>query len=119
MLPPGRSCMHKTECSLDRVYREAYRGRGGSLTIMIQAWATWFAWIAGFLMLGGTAQAADVSRPSGDVTFHRDVLPILQKNCQNCHRAGQIGPMSLLTYEEARPWAKAIKAAVLNHKMPP
>src|SRR5581483_12080461 len=52
-------------------------------------------------------------------TFNRDVLPILQKNCQNCHRAGEIGPMPLLTYAEVRPWAKAIKVAVASGKMPP
>src|SRR6266404_2455272 len=52
-------------------------------------------------------------------TFNKDVLPILQKNCQSCHRPGEIGPMSLLTYQEARPWAKAMKAAVVNKKMPP
>ena len=53
------------------------------------------------------------------VTFTRDVLPILQKNCQNCHRPGQIAPMSLLTYKDARPWAKAIKDAVISKTMPP
>src|SRR5580658_2183462 len=52
-------------------------------------------------------------------TFNQDILPILQKNCQSCHRPGEIGPMPLLTYENARPWAKAIKAAVLSRKMPP
>src|SRR5579883_2165638 len=53
------------------------------------------------------------------VTFNKDVLPILQNNCQVCHRPGEIGPMSFLTYESTRPWAKAIRAAVLTHKMPP
>jgi hypothetical protein len=53
------------------------------------------------------------------VTFNHDVLPILQKNCQRCHRPGQIAPMSLLTYESSRPWAKAIKTAVLTRTMPP
>ena len=52
-------------------------------------------------------------------TFHKDVLPILQKNCQSCHRPGQIGPMPLLTYEQVRPWAKAIKAKVVPRDMPP
>ena len=52
-------------------------------------------------------------------TFNKDVLPVLQKNCQECHRAGEIAPMSLLTYAEARPWAKGIKAAVASRKMPP
>jgi hypothetical protein len=53
------------------------------------------------------------------VTFDRDVLPILEKNCQVCHRPGEIGPASFLTYESTRPWAKAIKNAVLSRKMPP
>jgi hypothetical protein len=53
------------------------------------------------------------------VTFNRDVAPILQKHCQSCHRPGQAAPMSLLTYEAARPWAKAIRIAVASRKMPP
>jgi len=56
---------------------------------------------------------------AGDVSFNKDVLPILQKNCQTCHRPGQVAPMSFLTYKEARPWAKAMKAATLSRKMPP
>jgi hypothetical protein len=52
-------------------------------------------------------------------TFNKDVLPILQKNCQGCHRPGQIAPMSLLTYKDARPWAKAIKNSVVTRAMPP
>jgi len=52
-------------------------------------------------------------------TFYRDVVPVLQKHCQECHRVGEVAPMSLVTYEEARPWAKAIKNAVLTNKMPP
>ena len=53
------------------------------------------------------------------VTFHKDVLPILQNKCQECHRPGEAAPMSLLSYKEARPWAKAIKEAVLVKRMPP
>src|SRR5438128_1062970 len=52
-------------------------------------------------------------------TFHKDVLPILQKNCQSCHRPGQVAPMSFLSYDSTRPWAKAMKAAVVSKKMPP
>jgi hypothetical protein len=55
----------------------------------------------------------------GQVTFNKDVLPILQKHCQECHRPGEIAPFSLLTYTDARPWAKAIKTAVVTEKMPP
>src|SRR5262245_62000297 len=53
------------------------------------------------------------------VTFHKDVEPILQKNCQICHRPGEAAPMSLLTYKDAQPWAKAIRGAVIQRKMPP
>jgi hypothetical protein len=54
-----------------------------------------------------------------EITFNKDVLPILQKNCQTCHRPGEIGPMSLLDYQNSRPWAKAIKSSVVSRKMPP
>src|SRR5437773_10172167 len=47
-----------------------------------------------------------VDRP---VTFTKDIAPILQRSCQQCHRPDSVAPMSLLTYEEARPWAAAIK----------
>src|SRR5438093_3627098 len=52
------------------------------------------------------------------VTFYKDVLPGLQKNCQSCHRPDQIAPMSFLTYKSVRPWAKAMKSAVVSRKMP-
>jgi len=65
-------------------------------------------------VLGAVAVAAP-----NTVTFNKDVLPILQKNCQGCHRSGEVAPMSLLTYTDARPWAKAMKAAVVSRKMPP
>jgi len=55
----------------------------------------------------------------GDVTFYRDVLPVLQKNCQECHRPGEAAPMSFMTYKETRPWAAAIRQAVATQKMPP
>jgi hypothetical protein len=53
------------------------------------------------------------------VTFHKDVEPILQKNCQTCHRPGQVAPMSFTTYDAARPYARAMKNAVQSRKMPP
>jgi hypothetical protein len=72
------------------------------------------------ICIGTSALAADPPTVTfGAVTFNRDVLPILQKNCQTCHRPGDIAPMSFLTYPEVRPYAKAIKAAVLTRKMPP
>jgi hypothetical protein len=54
-----------------------------------------------------------------DVTFSEDVAPILYAHCANCHHANDIAPMSLLTYQEARPWAAAIREAVLSRQMPP
>jgi mono/diheme cytochrome c family protein len=52
-------------------------------------------------------------------TFTRDVAPILYARCVGCHRAGEVAPMSLLTYEDARPWARSIKARVVSRQMPP
>jgi mono/diheme cytochrome c family protein len=51
--------------------------------------------------------------------YRRDVLPIVERRCGSCHRPGGIGPMSLLSYEAARPWAAAIRAEVLAGRMPP
>ena len=67
------------------------------------------------------AQLALAAAPStaDTPTFARDVAPILQRSCQNCHRPGQIGPFSMLTYEDTRPWAKAIKQQVVQRNMPP
>ena len=59
------------------------------------------------------------STPSAPVTFSKDVAPILQKACQNCHHPGAIAPMSLLTYQDARPWARSIKQKVTTREMPP
>lgn len=56
---------------------------------------------------------------NSEVTFAKDVSRILQKNCQECHRAGQIGPMPLLTYEDASSWGKMIKEVVADERMPP
>ena len=65
-----------------------------------------------------SAQAPGNNAP-GAVTFTRDVAPIFQKACQNCHRPGSIAPMSLLTYEDARPYARSIKDRVERRSMPP
>jgi hypothetical protein len=52
-------------------------------------------------------------------TFARDVAPIFQKSCQTCHHQGTSAPMSLVTYEEVRPWARSIRQRVAAHEMPP
>lgn len=67
--------------------------------------------------VGVVATALATIIPSG--TYYRDVLPILQKHCQSCHRPGQVAPMSLLSYKETRPWAEAIKYVLLAKRMPP
>ena len=56
---------------------------------------------------------------AADPTFYKDVLPILQARCQECHRSGEIGKMPLMNYQQVRPWAAAIKQSVLLKKMPP
>jgi hypothetical protein len=69
------------------------------------------------LVFAGPVLAADAhARP---VTFSRDVAPILQASCQTCHQPNSIAPMSLISYEDTRPWAQAIKARVASRQMPP
>jgi hypothetical protein len=75
----------------------------------------------GFVVLSfavaGVLSAAELGdRP---VTFTKDIAPIFQEKCQDCHRSAGMAPMSLVTYEEVRPWAKAIKQRVVNRQMPP
>lgn len=75
-----------------------------------------FAGLAAACCLLASAGANDRKRI---VTFTIDVAPILYKNCVGCHRTGEAAPMSLVTYKEARPWARSIKEKVLSREMPP
>jgi hypothetical protein len=70
----------------------------------------------GLLVLSAGAAELTNAKP---VTFTKDIAPIFQEKCQDCHRPGTAAPMSLITYEEARPWAKSIKARVVARNMPP
>src|SRR4026209_1958992 len=70
--------------------------------------------LGAFLSLPGAAAAQQ--KP---VTFSKDVSPILQARCQSCHEPGSIGPMSLVAYQDARPWARSIKQRVESRQMPP
>ncbi|MDH4066158.1 MAG: cytochrome c, partial [Acidobacteriota bacterium] len=84
-----------------------------------------------FAVLGGSflltlttivAVSADGQSPAAGATpptFARDVAPILFKHCASCHRPGEIGPMSFLSYEATRPWARAIQRKVVSREMPP
>jgi len=73
------------------------------------------------LTVGTTAQTP--APPAGVVTFTKDIAPILQRSCQQCHRPDGVAPMSLVTYEDARPWARAMKTRTGLHTqrgaMPP
>jgi hypothetical protein len=69
--------------------------------------------------LGTEVTSTTPDQSTSVATFNKDALPVLQNNCQACHRPGGVAPMSFMTYESTRPWAKAIKAAVVSKKMPP
>ena len=71
------------------------------------------------IALTSPAASAQEKVASDKVTFAKDVMPILQEHCQVCHRAGTFAPMSLMTYEETRPWARSIRQKVLARDMPP
>jgi hypothetical protein len=70
-----------------------------------------------FILIGQVLLAHDPITTK--LTWNREVSRLIHKRCANCHRQGGAAPMSLLTYEEARPWAKAIKEEVLERRMPP
>ncbi len=73
----------------------------------------------GMLLATAAMAAPAAAQTTTDATFAKDVAPILQQSCQTCHRTGSMAPMSLVTYQEVRPWARAIKEKVANRVMPP
>ena len=74
--------------------------------------------LAAAMMIPSAALAQDTAA-QGQITFARDIAPVLQRSCQHCHRPGSIAPMPLLTYEQVRPWARSIKQRVVGREMPP
>src|ERR1700730_13327357 len=72
--------------------------------------------IGALLAIAAPVFAADAARP---VTFTKDVAPILQAKCQECHQPHSIAPISLVPCQEARPWARSIKERVATRQMPP
>ena len=80
---------------------------------------TLLAAILSTLLFPALAAAQPAAASAADVTFTKDIVPILQRSCQVCHRAGEMAPMSLVTYEEVRPWARSIKNRVVAREMPP
>src|SRR5262245_37230517 len=82
-------------------------------------------WVAAAVLAAAVAgnlhfvEAADDAKPAAAPTYAKDVAPIVQKNCQVCHRPGEAGPFPMLNYRQVRPWAQAMKVAVEAGKMPP
>jgi mono/diheme cytochrome c family protein len=79
----------------------------------------WIALAAAAFLVTGLAIVHAGNSPAKSVTFNRDVAPILFKNCAECHRPGEAAPMSLLSYKDARPWARSIREKVVSRQMPP
>lgn len=73
----------------------------------------------GLIRLGLASLAIALAPAGAQPVYYRDILPILQAHCQQCHRPGEIAPMPFLTYAGTRPWAKAIREQVIARKMPP
>jgi hypothetical protein len=96
------------EDALQEVVMSAIRGVVGGVGLGLLL-------CGGYLMASSEPQAGQAAVP----TFSKDVAPILYKNCTGCHRPGEIGPMPLLTYDDARPYATAIKDEVQAGHMPP
>ena len=67
-----------------------------------------------FIGLAAFGTGSDVSSNAAPVTFSKDVAPIFYKNCASCHRPGEVAPMSLMTYKDARPWGKSIREKVID-----
>ena len=79
-----------------------------------------FAMLSAATVWSGTSVKAEQAAPApAAVTFTKDIAPIFYANCTSCHRPGDIAPMSLLTYKDARPWAKSIASKVADGTMPP
>jgi hypothetical protein len=75
-------------------------------------------WAGAALLAQSAGQPSD-AQPQREVTFSKDVAPIFERACQTCHRPGSIAPMSLLSYKDARPWARSIREKVIKRVMPP
>ena len=82
---------------------------------------TLFLCMLGAVALLGIGLSSKVLRQTSaaTVTFTKDVAPIIQKNCQMCHRPGEVAPMAFMSYKEVRPWARSIREQVVSRVMPP
>jgi hypothetical protein len=75
--------------------------------------------IALLLMFFSVGHLGGIDGALTSPNFYQQVRPILEQHCQSCHRAGEIAPFALVTYQDAKPWAAEILHAVEDHKMPP
>ena len=91
--------------------------RPGLREVVVKRAYTAVVLLALAIVVGGAGPA--IGAEADTPTFTKDVLPILQRPCQNCHRPGTAAPMALLSYEQVRPWARAIKDRVTTRQMPP
>lgn len=86
---------------------------------MVRHYVTLLTVILAGLLVALTAGANSGDSSGSALTFNKDIAPIFYKNCVACHRQGEIAPMSLVTYKEVRPWARAIREKVITREMPP
>jgi mono/diheme cytochrome c family protein len=103
--------------AVDDQYGIGYAKSAASANYLVDAVAATEA--PGCLVEKSAAPAASGKPASGRITFHKDVEPIFQKRCVECHRPGEVGPFSLLKYEKAKSSAKQIKEVVVKRRMPP
>src|SRR2546428_11877779 len=89
----------------------------GPAGVVLAGWIAMVVQIATPATAG--AQAPANAAAHGQVTFSKNVAPIFQAKCQECHQPNSIAPMSLITFQEVRPWARAIKERVVTRQMPP
>jgi mono/diheme cytochrome c family protein len=78
-----------------------------------------FGGAALLLAVAATPVAGQPAVASAGVTYAKDIAPVFQRSCQQCHQPDSVGPMSLVTYQQVRPWARAIKQKVVAGEMPP
>jgi mono/diheme cytochrome c family protein len=94
--------------------QEVLEMRKVMITFAVAAFLATFCWLA-----LPSISADGLKKESNAITFNKDVAPIFYQHCAECHRPGEVAPMSLLTYKDARPWAKAIREKVAEREMPP
>jgi hypothetical protein len=87
--------------------------------IMVQSFRLLFMWGLVAIIFATTPPPLSAEQSTPDVTFSKDIVPILQRSCERCHRPGGGAPMTLITYRDVRPWARSIKQRTMAGEMPP